>query len=402
MATTGTAAAGILAASGSLLLAGCPMMNFDANIKDENGNVLVISGKPSPTPTPTPSPTPTPTPTPTTGGPNLANYTVVAVGIDSLSWSLFPYYWGGYMRGEYGDGGLGYQAFTADSSEFSGSRFNVSGLAEFKIEDPEGAFSADGTGLTATNASGATFSVTPNRQWNNVRIYFKRQPGGGSLLCYTHDGGTMTRINTAGTAIQLDSVDLKYEGSASGEGLRCFDINGKVTVFGGLFSRSDRGVLFIHMARPGRTLALVAAQDSSFRRQWFAAFQPKWFVLNGGMNDRGVATPDQHEANLKLVVNDAKAGSPSTKIAIVQSAEPGDDKRSFYNAYVPRQKSAADATGALYIDLRTQFGTYEQASARGLMGDLIHPSSEGYRLTAEYIGKQTGLYTDKIDPGFSR
>ncbi|WP_420991521.1 SGNH/GDSL hydrolase family protein [Cupriavidus sp. 30B13] len=362
----------------------------------------------SPTPAPTPAPVAdnpanpaNPPATPTPGGSDAQAHTLVLAGIDGLTEGSHGSTWRTYFldatRGGLGDGGPGYIGF-GDSATV-----RTADLQRFRIRDAMGRLSLDGRGLAVAAGTGsAAFSLTPPSLWSSARLFYLRQPGGGSMQCQA------TAADAASQAVQTDAaantlawIDLAYQPAAGGggTGVGCSQITGKVTVFGTLFSLGSAGIQLSNLGRRGEWLASVAAQDSDMRRQWFAALKPAAYLLNGGLNDRDARTPQQHESDLLAIVQDIVAASPATRILIVQANETRDWYTSALAAFAPRKQSVATRTGAAYVDLRSLLGSFPLATASGYMADDYHPSDAGNRLIGPYLADQLGLRSLLPDPG---
>ena len=351
--------------------------------------------------------------TPPVTPPAASPFTIVAAGIDSLtdgtvtSWRT---YFAQNVRGGLGDGGPGWLSVTSPGGGGNkvtneGARLTLTGnLVPFNIASPDARLSIDGYGAsTAAAAAGTGFSLRPATYWKQARLYYLKQPGGGTMRCGNGSiavaSGTL--IDTAATANDLGAVDIFYAAAAGGDSFGCGAMTGKIAVYGALVTL-DRGLVMADWAGSGRQLQEVAAQDSTMRRKWFAAIKPDFYLLNGGINDDcHMRSATLFEADLRMIVGDIAAASSATKQIMVQpNDKQNDDPGGILCAdYVAARMRVAADTGYPFADIRSIFGTYPQANAAGLMEDTTHPNGQGNRLIGAFLAKATGLASTAPDPG---
>lgn len=351
----------------------------------------------------TPPPAAAPVPTPAAGPPD--GLVLIAAGIDSLtagSGDTWRKFFVEKVRGRYGDGGPGYAAFTPTAASDQGATLTLTGLTDFNIDSADGKLSVDGLGAS-TAAGGGTAAMTwlPPGKWAQARIYFLKQPGGGTMRCGNKSdaAAVLPTIDTAAAGLGLGHVDVAVGTGVEGRNFGCSNITGKVTLFGALVTLKP-GLAMASWAVVGRSLLQVAAQDSALRRAWFAELKPHSYFINAGTNDDYYDGP-VFDRYLRTVIGDIRAASPSTRVYIVQPNETfisRDPNSRFFPFAASRVAVATDfLTG--YIDNRIVLGSYEQALAAGYMADNTHLNAAGQRLVGLYAAKQSGLETDLPDPG---
>ncbi|WP_182849683.1 SGNH/GDSL hydrolase family protein [Pelagerythrobacter aerophilus] len=311
---------------------------------------------------------------------DLAPYTVVVAGIDSLTDGAGGTDWRRYFRqelvGELGDGGPGWASFSERGAEEHGADFKYGGtFRPFHLNTPHGSSSLDGEGIAASD--GGTFAWSGPEGWDKARIFYRAQPDGGTLTC--GNGGV---ADTSGSGIGWIDVRGSIQCSASGN----------VTAFGALLLSDEPGLVVVNMARGGRKLADVAAQDSELRTQWFAALLPDVFLLNAGTNDWRDDTPATHEAGLRKVIQAAHRGAPEMQTYLVEhnafggTQDAAGSERHLANAAV--KKGLARELGLSVIEVRDVLGAYSSARASGLIMDTVHPSDQGNQLLGRHFARQ--------------
>lgn len=119
------------------------------------------------------------------------------------------------------------------------------------------------------------------------------------------------------------------------------------------------------------------------RADWVLREPADVFVLETGANDglRG-QSPEQLEANLRAIIDTAKARAPHARIALVQmeamSNLGGAYQRSFHDVY-PR---VAQSTGVALLPFLLDGVAGRQALN---LGDGVHPNEAGERIVADNV-----------------
>ena len=311
-------------------------------------------------------------------GSDLAAYTIVVAGIDSLTDGVLGTDWRRYFRQatipRLGDGGPGWASFSKRGVEDHGATFTYTGFRPFHLGSAQGAMSLDGEGIVTTR--GGSLSWSEPGSWRRARIYFL--PGSESSALRCNDA----QIGIDGTT-GLAWADIPGPGR-----IEC-TAQGELVVFGALFLADRPGLVIVNMARSGRRLADVAAQDAGYRARWFAALGPDVFLVNAGSNDWREDTPAIHKADLRKLVGDAQSGAPAMKVFLVQPNAPGGDRTAeehFANAIAKQE--LADELGIGLIDVEEKLGPYGVARHQGLIMDSVHPSDRGNRILGPYFARK--------------
>lgn len=337
------------------------------------------------------------------------NTGLILAGIDSLTDGAGASTWRSdfkkMLRGAFGDCGPGYHGFSLGVAVENGNGFGKTGGVQYVglTDGVYGQYSLDGNGLYVLNGDGVTdnFSWNPGNYWTTARVYYLKQPGGGSFKVRedSNPASADVVVFTANPTIDLGFIDVPYSGF-NWHGLYFSALTGNVCVFGAMFTRAgSQGVYLSNVATGGRRLQDVAAQNSAMRVKWFQALQPSHYLLNGGMNDRLDRTPAQHAADLTTLVTDIQTASPTTNILMVQSNEPVDHATSYFDAYYPQKVAVALAKKLPLLDLRRVVGNYAFASANGRMVDGIHPNAVANPMIAAAIAQACGIPSGMRDPG---
>lgn len=329
----------------------------------------------------------------------LAGYDSLTAGAGGSSWHR---YFRKIMRGQLGYGGPGLQLFSGEVASSESAQFGVSGLNAIAENGINYAYSIGGYGVYATAADGSAYmNWSPSGAWDTVRVFYLKQPGGGTFRIGTNDQANEAKIlvDTANSVRALGYVDVPIGKGTSGQTLAVRAGTGTICLFGGLFTLGTKGFMFGNIAKGGRKLADVAAQDSELRKQWFAALQPSHFMLNGGANDKDTRTAAQHNADLTTIISDVQSVSPNTAIVMVQHNHISGENTTYLPAHALEKIAVAKAKGLGYFDIRRLLGRYVDANANGLMFDGTHPSDKANRSIASWYAQNLGFSGNAADPG---
>ena len=294
------------------------------------------------------------------------------------------------LRAVYGDGGPGLQMFSnvASGNALSGK---ITYLAGPSANPGLERCSLNGRGIDAVGADGRdSFTWKADRAWDTAKVYYLQQPGGGSLTIHGAGASSPVVVNTDG-ALALKSVTVRSDSGQGDPTLILDRVQGHVTVFGADLQLDQGGATFSNVGVGGSSLTNWSKLDSSFRQAWFAALSPDVYVLNAGMNDRGVLTQAQYRALIVAVLNDFAAASPETSIILVGSNDVGSSGQDYLASFRAVLQSEAVARGLIYLNDMSLLGSYAQAAAAGLMSDTIHPNAAGNLLRAGALLEAIGV-----------
>lgn len=342
-------------------------------------------------------------------GQNPGGARLFLAGVDSLTDGAGGSDWHRYfkkiMRGHLGDGGPGLHFFNLAIATQEGVSYGASGMTV--IAENDGVcypYSLAGHGLYTLAGDGSPYvDWGPASNWTTARLFYLKQSGGGTFKVGTADQalGDLTTVNTAHGSNSIGYIDVPIGGGTTGRILGIRTITGKVCLFGALFTLNSTGFLWGNLAKGGRKLADVAAQDATIRREWLTLLQPSHYLLNGGANDKSTRTGAQHAADLTAIIDDYQTASANTAITIVQHNHIFGEETTFLPDHAAQKITVAEAEGVGYIDLRKLLGSYTEATAAGLMADGTHPSDKANKMIAAYLAERLGFGGNAADPGLS-
>lgn len=349
-----------------------------------------------------------PNPAPHTGGLFLFEGDSLTDGAAGSSWR--PDF-ARSARGALGDGGPGFHLFSNGQRVDRGAGAGWSSYAEFSIGDGSTWGGLFYGGLRST-ADGASFSWDPASRWDEARLFYLKQPGGGTFLLSgpstrpdarpTINTGTVNADGTGG-AVTDYAIGSVVVPNATGAYNRLDVVSnvGPVVLLGADFKNTARpnGFRYGNLAIGGKTLAQFAAMRDDLRRQFYTQIAPAALAINLGMNDRGTANAATHQSQLTALMTATQEASPTTGVWVVQSNEPGDAGSNNFLSYVAAKKAAAAARKAAYYDERTVLGDYTTANARGYMADGVHPNAAGNHRRANGLLTAMGIPAGAADPG---
>lgn len=322
---------------------------------------------------------------------------------DGAYGSSYRKYLDGLLRGQFGDGGPGYQGFGAGVANDTGAGFfKTDDFLYIDIATPiYGGLSVDGRGLYAAAATGgASFNWSPASRWKTARIFYEAGPGMGTIkykFSTQPDAQAIDLDCSVGAGLKF--ITVTYGGDDQ-PAVVFFNGSGKLVFYGGDWVLDPAGYRPGNFAQGGRTLQSVAAQDSTRRRLWWSLLSPVRALLDGGMNDRMTRTPAQHYADWSVIVADIQAAVPACGIVMIQSLEPADAATTFFRQYTAQKLRVARERDTAFYDLRHDMGYYQAAVAAGFMTeDRVHPSDRGNRGKAQYYARQLGVPVSGSDPG---
>ncbi|WP_284246367.1 putative Ig domain-containing protein, partial [Methylobacterium haplocladii] len=291
-----------------------------------------------------------------------------------------------HLRGLYGDGGGGYQAFTNNpplgvgsvASASSGVAYLAGPTANPGLEQ----YSINGQGINVAAASASDqFVWDPNSAWDTARVYYLQQPDGGTLTIQGAGTSAPVTINTAG-ALSLQSVLVHADRGQGNDQITVRGMTGHVTLFGADFRTDAGGASFSNVAIAGTSLSNWSNLNTSFRQTWFGALAPQAYLLDAGMNDRGVLYGTSYQTRIDGILDNFATASPSTKIVLIGPNDVGSSGQVYLDNYRSILAQEAATRGLIYVDDQGVLGNYAAASAAGYMADQIHPNATGNALRA--------------------
>ncbi|TXN20174.1 putative Ig domain-containing protein, partial [Methylobacterium sp. WL9] len=291
-----------------------------------------------------------------------------------------------HLRGLYGDGGGGYQAFTNNpptgAGRIAAASAGVSYLAGPTASPGLEQYSINGQGINVAAASASDrFVWDPNAAWDTATLYYLQQPGGGKLTLQGAGAAAPVTVDTAG-ALGLRSVVVHSDRGQSNDQITVQGMTGRVTLFGADFRTDTDGASFSNVAIPGTSLTNWSNLNTSFRQSWFGALAPEAYLLDAGMNDRGVLFGASYQTRIAGILNNFAAASPRTDILLIGPNDIGSSGQVYLDNYRAILAQEAANRGLLYVDDKAVLGSYATASAAGRMADLIHPNATGNALRA--------------------
>jgi hypothetical protein len=273
----------------------------------------------------------------------------------------------------YGDGGPGLQMFddhiaAAESVSFekSPTLMNMNLLA---FDSAPTKFSINGMGLYSENANDLSFTWQSKGKvkYEKARIFYLKQPGGGSFKVGFMDQATNTYslVRTDSAAFSLAYIDLVFNSSSSlSYNIKCSSINGKVGLFGVIFSNPN-GAMYSRIAQEGMTLANIMKLSSDFRKAWYKTLNPVGVYFDAGTNDRKTVDAQTFGGWLRSYSNDVLSSSKA-KMMIVHGIQPKDHASTYFDDYLAVQKDVPNST---LVNLSFYIGDYDSLSAKGWMLD---------------------------------
>ncbi|MCC7341906.1 MAG: hypothetical protein IT170_12545 [Bryobacterales bacterium] len=306
------------------------------------------------------------------------------------------------MQARFGNGGYGFNLIAPPWGWYQhrGIRIRASG---WNAVSPTLGMKGDGKyglgGVSFDGHAGAYSEVTlQDHSQTHVRIYFQKQPGGGSFAIAA-DGQVIAETNTA--AEQSASAAENY---AIPPGARTVSLrvrSGDVRVYGMEFSRSRPGIIYSSLGLNGaNTTTLSRSMEAAHWSQQLREADPQLVVINYGTNESvyGAFVTKYLETELRRLIERVRNAVPNSAILVMSPMDRGirgESGEIVTPETIPdivriQEKVAADMKVAF-------FNTYEAMGGAGTMakwykrtprlvgGDYIHPMPAGAKLVGDLL-----------------
>jgi lysophospholipase L1-like esterase len=193
-------------------------------------------------------------------------------------------------------------------------------------------------------------------------------------------GGWMTRHESFNKRVAQGKVDLVFIGDSITQG---WEGKGK-DVWAKYYTKRNT----VNLGIGGdRTQHVIWRLDNGNLKD----ITPKAAVIMIGTNNSGNNTPAEIADGVKVIVEQIRKKSPSTKIlllAVFPRGTNNDDARRKVNQGANAIfKKLADSKHVHYLDIGEHFLTDDGTLEREIMPDLLHLSPKGYLIWAESIEK---------------
>lgn len=333
--------------------------------------------------------------------------TRIAMGIDSLTdggGTISSTYRDTFMtalRAKYGDAGYGWSKINdllGGAVSYVASSANAIGSLAWN--DAKRVISAFGGGVYYYNQSGLSlFSYLATNDEDVVAgsIDFMFTDSGQSFTvrqsASTGQTVTISASNYTLNVPQRITVPFVYNGTnKTGWALEGINTNGANYLY--IFAKefhytSPIGVDFVNLGVGGAKMSDWAGLDETAFKRWLRIMRPDYFLLGGGMNDRGSALTNSYvgkvptaltfQKNLETVLRRIQEAVPTCRVCLIIPNETSDMATTALEYMDEIIKGAALSLGYGYHDDRAVLGTYSAAVAAGYMDgiDGVHPTASG-------------------------
>lgn len=241
-----------------------------------------------------------------------------------------------------------------------------------------------------SNNNTATLSFTGDR----VVLLYTQYVAGSTSAQVVLDGVQVTTLDmadaTTTNGLQWDSGALTYGAHTLLIRYPSGVANGAMAIEGAMVEVGPRPCFRVwDGSQSGYSAAAFAAQDAtnSFHTS-LANIDPALTLFCLGVNDATQAqTPGQVITNVNTLISRIQGViDPDCSIAFMVEWEPGTQAAGFYDGFAMLQRSVAQSSGWLTIDLNTAAGRL-QTDTYGITTDQVHASKKGHRLIADLISR---------------
>ena len=253
-----------------------------------------------------------------------------------------------------------------------------------------GGFMAQGTSI------GQTLTFTPETACDTFRVFY--WGNGSSTSTVQATGGTPVTVanNTAGVAFgttALRYLDVTAGSLASGNSVTITFVSGSLVPIAAIeaWDSTQKQVINVNAGHYGSSTPNWIVTGASNRApldilQGFPDGYYSFVVIKPGINDAGNSRDIEtvYKPNLRTMIN-----AIGTKAdIIIEACNPISSLAEL--PYNVANREIADEYGLLFVNnrLAPDFDTYSNAVSAGLMGDTLHPNSDGLTLVGEYLYNQ--------------
>ncbi|HIP25622.1 MAG TPA: SGNH/GDSL hydrolase family protein [Archaeoglobus profundus] len=273
------------------------------------------------------------------------------------------------------------------------------GESDRKFSEPPYAFSPDGKGIYVETIKkpGITFltinlAFKENKTYDMIRIYYMKQPKGGSFTVEFKDGESKDKVevNTASKSYSLGWIDISSSAQKRDK-IYMSGITENTAIYGvrpyslGLPPRSFSYDVF---ARNGILLKDFTQLSNIATHQYFKDGRYDVAVINLGTNDarygdRGGIPVEEFRQRMLVYVNKIKQASPGTKIVLLEPVMPQDyySNGNQLEEYTEERIKMAIRYGWGYIDTHLLWEGYNHEYYK----DGTHPNDRGKKAIAELV-----------------
>lgn len=259
-------------------------------------------------------------------------------------------------------------------------------------------YSWDGRGLYAAAAVGGMFRFLPlvsagvQMEWAKCRLFYLRQPGGGTFdfRQYSGDGtsGPITSVNTAGT-LSIEYIEITKKQGCTQAYVEASNVTGAVAFFALLFMQTTDDSFSAMQAEGGTSVQEWARLDPTMQRRWLELLDLDCYLLNGGTNDAAGRTAAQFEADLRAIVTNMQAAPNPPHVIVVEPTQASTYAANNAKDYAAVYRRVASDLKCGFWSMQRVLGSYATAAAGlGMEADGIHPKpaaalAAGYSLASE-------------------
>ena len=312
------------------------------------------------------------------------NSTVLFIGDSWTSWPITTREVRTNLHLMYGDSGNGYFGFSKYNERPANITHTNAGTWVYSTTNAPG-----GGAATSVDSAAGVLSVVAEHA-TRFTLYAHKRVGSG-VIEFSIDGGAWDAVDTAGTGMLITnlatglsgttshSIALRPKSGAEGDGVTISGLDVAVD--------TTYGARLHNIALSGAPSSLYAESISS--NDFFESvmeLNPDTALIALGVNDRLAFTPDRTLANINIICQRLRAVNTNMDIAIMVQSDTDITNAvttSFYQATA--FSHYARTNGYAFIDLNPLFGTYEEATARGLMQNYSHPNDDGGRIIANVV-----------------
>lgn len=308
------------------------------------------------------------------------------VGVDSMAPGIFERLFE-RLRHQFGGNIVGVY--------FTGSSRSVTNNASTgTITESTTAYDAWPTGIVSSFATGATRTYGVGGAAftsNKIKVYYVKEAGAGTFKLQVDgvDAVGFENVSAVGTLGELGIATITP--TLGAHTVTVVNLTGTVRIIGvGFENTTLSGIIPVSVYKGGLELpdAVGAASARSNYQAFVADVQPT--VITQEMKE-GTSTFD---ANLTLLLDIFKNGSPSSDVVLIASPAIGNDLTDEQGQQNTILRAKAAEYGYAVFDADKAFGTYEDALARGFYtaGDAVHYNTAGKDFLANLFGRDMNLF----------
>jgi lysophospholipase L1-like esterase len=294
-----------------------------------------------------------------------------------------------YFEANGGLAGAGYCGLVGSNGSAASEMVYFYGNSGWQVRDKvTDAIGVDITSVTGT-AVNQELRFLLKSDVDEVEIYYRAQPGGGSFAVYD-DSDLLVTVNTNSDEFvnEVHRPDWSSRSSRTTIKLVVTDPSESGVRLAGFNFRAYSGAVRVHeMGTGGITAGRFVSVDRSAWIDSVRQLRPEIVCVLLGTNDHASnVSPASFKSSIEELVERVQQARPYAEILLLSPGENGLQDRVYeMTDYRDQLAEIAVEREIGFVDLHAQLGDYADANAEGLYKDSVHPNAAGGLLIRDAV-----------------